>query len=64
MMIPVFNDMRNKTVRLDEILSWCLNNYGTDELPDRSWVWYGNDSYQTFVFNNESDATLFLLRWK
>jgi len=67
MTTTVLNDLRNKPnnyIRLDDILVWCLSNYGTMDLPNRSWVWYGNDDHQTFVFNNESDATLFILRWK
>lgn len=43
-----------------ECWNWCIEQFGLPVTRDINWKW---DSYLTFYFANEADATAFVLRW-
>lgn len=53
---------------MKEIVSWCQTRYKDDEYsfspaPYSPYSEKYKDCFKRFVFKNEKDATLFLLRW-
>lgn len=44
----------------NDICIWAIETFG---LPGVKFVWHPHDDYMDFVFEDERDATLFLLRW-
>ena len=44
----------------DEIVEWCIRQFGSDH---SRWQSQATIHYMNFMFENEADAALFIMKW-
>jgi hypothetical protein len=51
---------RNNTEAWNDICCWAIEEFG---LPGNRFTWKPTEDYMDFIFNDERDAMVFILRW-